>query len=367
MNYRISNYWLIVNGVLVAALLVIISCQQLVKQVDTNIRPLADTVGFAHLGRQMDSVMNRIERTEDEGLTVGHFQGDPKVIISPHDDYAYVGSLYPAALSNLKAKTVILFGVAHKARLLNLQDQIVFDSYDHWKGPYGPVKVSNIREEIIENLPAQLFQVNDSMQRMEHSVEAIVPFLQYYNRNVEIISILVPYMDYDKMMEIANPLAKAIGKATIDKGLVWGKDFAFVISTDAVHYGDEDWGGSNYAVFGTDSAGYEQAIAHEHEIMDTLSGKLNPEKVKEFCDFTVDMNDFKQYKWTWCGRYSVPLGLLTAFDLNELAGSEPLTGTQIGYANSIDHPTLEVKDLGMGLTAPASMHHWVGYAAIGYK
>ena len=35
---------------------------------------------------------------------------------------------------------------------------------------------------------------SNDMQTVEHSVEAIVPFLQAYNRDVEIVSILVPYM-----------------------------------------------------------------------------------------------------------------------------------------------------------------------------
>ena len=363
MKLNIQLYILIFLG-----LVIITCCNQPVKKASLNIRPLADTVGFAQHDWQMDSIMARIERMVAQNPELeAHYEGTPKVVISPHDDYAYVGNLYPAALANIRATTIILFGVAHKARLLNLQDQVVFDSYEHWKGPYGPVKVSNIREDIIREMPHQIFQINDSMQRMEHSVEAIIPFLQYYNRDVEIISILVPYMSFDKMNEIAEPLAKAIKKATLDKGLEWGKDFAFVISTDAVHYGDQDWGESNFAFYGTDSAGYAQAIAHENEIMDTLSGKLNPRKVAAFSNFTVDENDYKKYKWTWCGRYSVPLGLLTAYDLNELSGNEPLTGIQIGYANSIDHTTLKVKDLHMGLTAPANMHHWVGYAAIGYR
>jgi AmmeMemoRadiSam system protein B len=350
-------------------MLILNACQQPVRQTDANTRPLADTIGFAQYDWQMDSIMDRINRLEDQRpeLAVQHYKGTPKVVISPHDDYAYVDGLYPAALSNIRAKTIILFGVAHKAKLLNLKDQIVFDSYNHWHGPYGAVKVSNIREDIIQNLPHQLFQVNDSMQRMEHSVEAIIPFLQYYNRNIEIVSILVPYMSFEKMQEIADPLANAIKKATIDRGWQWGKDFAFVISTDAVHYGDEDWGGKNFAVFGTDSVGYEKAMAHEQEIMDTLSGKLNPGKLKAFCHFTVDDSDHTEYKWTWCGRYSVPLGLLTAYLLNDMTSDALLTGTPIGYANSIDHPTMKVSDLGMGLTAPASMRHWVGYAALGYK
>lgn len=107
---------------------------------------------------------------------------------------------------NITANTVIIFGVAHKARQLNLENQVVFDSYEYWKGPYGNIKVSGLREEIMGLLPRNLFQVNDSMQRMEHSVEAIIPFLQYYNHDIQVVSILVPYMSYGRMQEIAGPL-----------------------------------------------------------------------------------------------------------------------------------------------------------------
>ena len=313
--------------------------------------------------------MARIERSEEQNPegSFKHFEGIPKVIISPHNDYAYVGSLYAATLQSIEAKTVILFGVAHKARLLGLVDQIVFGSFDYWQAPYGNVKVTGMREEIIEDLPVEFYIVNDSMQQMEHSLEALIPFLQYYNREVQILPILVPYMSYERMLEIAEHLSVAIQKATISKGMKWGKDFAILISTDAVHYGDEGWGGKNFAVYGTDSTGYADALDHEYKIMNTLSGDLHPDKLKSFCDFTVDEKDYKAYKWTWCGRYTVPMGLLTAFNLNEATGDKPLSGSIIGYSNSIKHPELEVNDLRMGKTAPANMRHWVGYAALGYK
>lgn len=363
MRYRSFSYRLLVLGLLVTG-----ACKQHVKQEADNIRPLADTIGFAQHDWQMDSIMTRINRMANRHPEMeAHYEGTPKVVISPHDDYAYVGNLYPAALSNIRANTVILFGVAHKASLLNLEDRIVFDSYDHWKGPYGPVEVSAIREEIIQLLPHEIFQVNDSMQRMEHSVEAIIPFLQYFNPNIEIVSILVPYMSFEKMQEIAGQLSKAIHTITEKRNWIWGEDFALVISNDAVHYGDEDWGGKDFARYGTDSAGYKKAIDHEMEIVETLTGELTEENIQMFCNYTVEQNDHKKYKWTWCGRYSIPLGLLTAYHVNDMAGNEPLTGTKIGYANSIDRPPLKVKDLDMGVTAPANMRHWVGYAAIGYK
>jgi len=147
----------------------------------------------------------------------------------------------------------------------------------------------------------------------------------------------------------------------------WGEDFAIIISTDAVHYGDQDWGGTNLAPYGADSAGYKKAVAHEYEIINnTLTGEITPEKIKQFTHYTVQDTNYKEYKWTWCGRYSVPMGLLTAYYL-EKDLNQNLKGTLVGYATSIDHPKLKVEDLGMGITAPANIHHWVGYAALGYK
>jgi hypothetical protein len=161
------------------------------------------------------------------------------------------------------------------------------------------------------------------------------------------------------------------------KKLEWGRDIAFAISPDAVHYGDEGWGGKNFALYGADSIGYVNAVTHDLEIIDNcLLGELTPGRIKKFTDYTVRDDDYKSYKWTWCGRYSIPFGLLTSYYLNVLQENggktdnnalQPLIGTEIGYATSIDHEPLFVDDLLMGVTAPAYIRHWVGYAAVGYK
>ena len=333
-------------------------------------RPPVDSVGFATKPAQMDELMQRVLKTMEAKEEFYPGVEGPlmwKVAISPHDDYTYVGYLYPELLFNVKAKTVILIGVCHKAKLFNLENKIIFDSYPNWKMPYGNVPVSSLREEIISKLPEDTYIVHDSMQALEHSTEAIIPFLQYYNRDVEIVSILVPYMPYDKMNEIAEPLANAIFSAVNEKNMKWGKDFSIVISSDAVHYGDEDWGGKNYAPYGSDTIGYQKAVGHEHEIIDNcLAGNVQQDKIKKFVGYTVDDNNFKDYKWTWCGRYSVPFGLLTSFYLQKLFDIK-LTGTLVGYATSLDHPHIPVSDIGMGVTAPANIRHWVGYPAVGYK
>lgn len=350
-----------------ASTIFLTSCGSLPFRNNDRARSPVDTVGFARYGWQMDSIMQRIKRLqEDKIFDTPQFSEAAKTVICPHDDYAYASYLYPAVLQNVKASTLFLIGVAHKAKLLNLQDQIVFGSYRHWKGPYGNVKISALRDVIVRSFPEGIAVVSDSMMTMEHSLEALVPFLQYYNRDIEIVPILVPYMSYERMSVIAEILSEAIGREAREHDLKWGKDFAIVISTDAVHYGDEDWGNSNFSYYGTDSAGYWQALNHESEIISTLTGQPNPESIKHFTAFTVEKDDYKQYKWTWCGRYSVPFGMLTAYYLTEDMNETGYNGYLVGYANSIDHPKLPVEDLGMGVTAPAGMHHWVGYAGIVY-
>lgn len=326
-----------------------------------KIRQVVDTVGFAKYDWQMDSIMKRLYIRKTLNNTW-------RVAITPHDDYAYVNNIYPKVLTGVKAKTIILFGVAHKARNFDLEDKLIFESFDAWSAPYGNVKISKLRNEIIQKLGDSLCIVNDEMHNVEHSLEALIPFLQYFNEDIEIVPILVPYMSFDKMNEIAKPFANFLSEKMKKENLRLGKEIAIVISTDAVHYGDEDWGGSNYAPYGTDSLGLVEAKNHEMEIIThCLLDEISPEKIQKFINYTVQKNNYKEYKWTWCGRYSVPFGLLFSYELNkELKGKE-LFGTFIDYSNSIDNQTLNVKDLNMGTTAPANDHHWVGYAAVGYE
>jgi AmmeMemoRadiSam system protein B len=338
-------------------------------------RGLADTVGFTHLERQIEAVVQRI--AAQDGAKLERILEDKRVAagdrwrmaIAPHDDYAYAGFMYPLVLKNVAAPVVIIFGVAHKARQLGLEDQLVFDSFTHWAGPYGDIAVSPLRERIMSALPEGSYRVSDEMQSIEHSVEAKLPFLQHYNRTVEFVPILVPHMSLARMNELAPPLARAIALIMDDERLEWGDDIALVSSTDAVHYGDEGWGGRNFALYGADAGGYARALAHEHQILrDCFEGELRPDKIERFTRYTLADHDHREYKWTWCGRYSVPFGLLTAWHLQQLQGTRPLAGTVLGYTTSLDDQRIKVDDLaGMGVTAAATLRHWVGYAAVGFR
>lgn len=338
------------------------------------IRPPIDKVGFAHNITQLETFLDRVNSQQgallDTKIKSHHITDDTewKVAICPHDDYTYVGYLYPLVLKPVKSKVVFIIAVAHKAATLKLENKLIFDDYTHWHGVRKPIPVSHLRAEILQRLEGSLREVHRPMHEIEHSVESMLPFLQYYNPDVEIVPILVPFMPFDRVKELANELSGAIKETVEEHKLTWGKDYSILITTDSVHYGDEGWAGRNCARFGVDKQGYNEALAYEDKIIDEcLEGEIKDEKVKAFYKYTVDPNDFHKYNWTWCGRYSVPLGLLTSLYLAQKLKAPIPQGTLLDYSTSISHEAIPVSDLdGMGITAEAGLRHWVGYTAMGY-
>jgi len=326
-----------------------------------HIRHVHDTIGFAKYAWQMESIYSRLGIADKENDLQW------KVAISPHDDYKYAGRLYYESLKGINANTVILVGVAHRARNYSLQDKIIFGSYTHWESPYGDLKVSDLNSEIMNNLKDDAYVVHDSMQNLEHSLEAIVPFLHKKNPELEIIPILVPYINYETIDAISTQLSKAVLKVLKKHNLNYGEDVAIVISNDAVHYGNEEWSG-DLAPVGVDDEGTEKAREMDLEIINNCwTNDITEAKIKRVTEYTVQQDDYKDYKWVWCGRYSVPFGLDFANKLNILTNNKPLTGTFMHYQSSIDHELIDVEDLGMGTTAIATQRHWVAYASLKYE
>jgi AmmeMemoRadiSam system protein B len=63
--------------------------------------------------------------------------------------------------------------------------------------------VSDLNAEIMAQLPKSSYLVHNDMQELEHSLEAIVPFYIAKNKNLQIIPILVPYINYETIDSIA--------------------------------------------------------------------------------------------------------------------------------------------------------------------
>ncbi len=339
-----------------------------------GVRGQMDAVGFVTTAAQMDSVLAQCRvlaspRAAELEATQG-WTGDTafSAAVCPHDDYYYAGRLYALLLPHIHAKTVVIFGVFHKAKVFECHDTLVFDSFKAWRGPYGPVTPSPVRDELIARLPRSDLIVDNDMQEVEHSVEAIVPWLQAFDRDVQIVSILVPYMDWTTMDRLAGDVSSALASIIQEKGWVLGRDIAIIASSDAVHYGDADWGGSNFAAFGTGPDGYAKAVDRDRGLIASdSSGPVRRDGLHAFLYACVDSTDVTHYKVTWCGRFSVPFGLDVASRVNESLTGKPLTGTLVDYGTSLGEVSLDLNAIpGLGATAPNNLHHWVGYPAIGY-
>jgi AmmeMemoRadiSam system protein B len=338
-----------------------------------DLRGQVDTVGYPIRAAVMDRVRKlceerarpRRETLEREGIPAERpFVGG----VCPHDDYYYAGRLYALLLPHVRARRVILFGVFHKARVFGCRDRLVFGRFHRWTGPYGPIPVSPLRDELLRRLPRDAVVVNDTMQAVEHSVEAILPFLQSVNRSVEIVPILVPYMGWERMEALSDTVASALARISSERGWRLGEDVAILCSADAVHYGDYGWGKFTYAPFGIGLEGYRKAVARDRSLAEhLLAGPLRTENLKEFLTRCVDPADPTRYRITWCGRFSVPFGLSVLAKLAAELEGRTVRGALLDYGTSIDEASLDSEGLGgLGPTAPNNLHHFVGYAAIGY-
>ncbi len=339
-----------------------------------TVRGLKDTVGFAisaaqmnltvQLSRQADSLM-LAKNAKKYRLTPGSFF---VAGISPHDDFIYAGPVYAHLYPYLKATRVVILGVSHYARRWHVENTLVFDAFKKWRGPYGLVRVSALRKEILTKLPKSDFIVSSPMQAEEHSVEALIPWLQYYNRKVEIVSILVPYMSWPKLDSLSQDLAAVLARLIQTHHWQLGRDIAFLISNDCSHYGDQGWGGRNFAPFGVGCEGLKRGTQRDRNIArQTLCGSLTRFKVHDFYTRVLNPLDYHQYKVTWCGRFAVPFGTNMLAHLMKNLHRKPLVGDFLRYGDSVELGELNVRHTGMGVTAPANLHHWVGYVAIGYR
>jgi len=346
----------------ISVLLVSLSCKDQPQRKTTS-RHLVDTIGFAQYAWQMDSVIARIDSSDKQ--STDHVY---KAAICPHDDYAYAAGLFNKTLAGIKANTIILVGVAHRARNFELENKIIFGSYKQWDSPYGKVNISPLRDQWVSQLNKETYIIHDEMMQLEHSLEAITPFLQKNNKEVEIVPLLVPAMTFENMKLFSQDLSNTMAALMKTQNLDYGKDVAVVISSDAIHYGNEGWSGANMAPFGVDSIGNEKAKEKDLTItQNCLVGAISTSRVELFNKYTVSDSNFRAYQWTWCGRYSVPVGLLFANQLNENLTNQSLSGTLIDWRSSLHNPHIEVVDIGMGHTAAANANHWVAFIGVGYQ
>ena len=215
--------------------------------------------------------------------------------------------------------------------------------------------ISPLREFIRDNLDTQYYRINNKAQGLEHSIEAMVPWLQFYNPHVKIIPVMVTQMPYERMDEISDKLSSIVSEYIKKNQLTPGRDIFFLCSSDANHYGRD----FNNVPFGEDSTAHAKGIEQDKQIAASyLSGVMKEENIQNFTEAMKNM--------IWCGKFSIPFGIMTTEKTIQKAFGKKLSGTILRYSDSYSEGVLPLKQTGMGTTAPFSLKHWVGYLSMGY-
>ncbi|MGD0337722.1 MAG: AmmeMemoRadiSam system protein B [Bacteroidota bacterium] len=319
-----------------------------------EIRPVRDDIGYCWNPDQMKRFIEHLQNIEkEEPLSHTIIAG-----ISPHDDYLYAGRMYYPLFRVLRSKEVVIFGVTHgtvRREIGDPQNIIILDRHELWKGLAGNVGISPLREFIKSRLDSQYYIVSNKAHQLEHSIEALVPFLQYYNPSITITPIMVTVMPFERMDEISGKLSSIIAEYITTRKLIPGKDIVFLMSSDANHYGKD----FNNIPFGEDDVAHTRGIEQDIRVArECLEGPVQPGKIGNLT------NELKNI--SWCGKFSIPFGLLTTQKVMEKITGKGLVGTILRYSDTYSEGVLPLTKTGMGITASFSLKHWVGFFSAGF-
>ncbi len=325
-------------------------------------RSIRDEVGFCWNPTSMHKLVDYLASQEKET-----FKAEGLVAaISPHDDYLYAGRIYYPLFKILKAKEVVIFGVTHgtvRNEISGLQNILILDEFGCWPGLKEPISVSGLREYVKDRLDQSVFITSNRAHAIEHSIEALLPFLQYFNSGIKITPIMVTPMPFARMEEVSMKLSKVIADYMNKKHLTAGKDIFFLISSDGNHYGKD----FNNSPFGEGEKARETALKlDQHLIRTYLTGIIDSGKIK---GLTKELwgETYLDYRNTyWCGKYSIPFGLLTVEKIMALTMEKKINGMLFRFSDTYNEGVLPLKKTGMGTTAPFSIRHWVSFFSIGY-
>lgn len=333
------------------------------NQMNENIRPIRDSIGFCWNAEEMNNFIEFLSKQNPE--TSFNPKNNMVAAISVHDDYLYAGNVYYPLFKNIRTKEIVIFGVTHgsvKKEMGPQSNVLILDEFSKWRGPYGDVEISPLREFIKSKLHKDDFIVSNKAHSIEHSIEALLPFLQYYNRDIKITPIMVTQMPMEQMEDLSNRLSKIIIDYAKSNKLELGKDIFFLISNDANHYG-EDFGNS---YFGLDANAHKLATENDMRIIQKdLVNQITNEKILETAkDILPDSTD--KYTPLWCGRYPIIFGLLTISKVVKSLDNKTLDGKLFKYSDTFSEKVLPVKNTSMGLTAVFSYKHWCGWFTEGF-
>lgn len=224
-------------------------------------------------------------------------------LISPHAGYVYSGRVSASVfgqLQNIKPRQkIFLIGSSHHT---DFNGASIYNAGDYIT-PLGRVKVDiGLANELIEQ--SAIFEYVQAAHAHEHSLEVLLPFIQYFWHNdFEIVPVIIA----THQPEICKKIAYTLQPYFVAENL-------FVISTDLSHY-----------------PGYTDAVSVDRDTVNALV-KGTPEKFLEQIELNKERN-IPNLATSMCGWTSV-LTLLYMLDEKKDTNIVPVLYENSGDAGS---------------------------------
>jgi AmmeMemoRadiSam system protein B len=144
-------------------------------------------------------------------------------VVAPHAGYVYSGAVAGEVFSQvIIPETVVILGPNHHGR----GKPLALGTVD-WEMPLGTVTIEKkLAKAILRH--SSIITEDEVAHQHEHSLEVQVPFIQYLNKNAQIVPIVVSHISFADCRQAAQDLAAAIRE--------FGKPVLLVASTDMSHY-----------------------------------------------------------------------------------------------------------------------------------
>ena len=329
-----------------------------------DLRGQRDGVGFAITAGQMAEAWE-LSAAEPRPESLGPVPAAGVAgLICPHDDYLCAGRMYREVIPLVKAKTVILVGVFHKHRRYSVRDLMVFDPYRAWRSPDGEIPVSGLREDLLARLAPGESTQSAVWHDSEHSLEAIAYWLKHQNPDVEILPVILPATAFSRLEVLADHLGAALAGSMKERGWTLGEDVAVVISSDGTHYGAR----YHYTPFGAGGVDtYLEVMDTDRKMLQSLfAGPVTAAMAREFYASMTDPDQPDHFRGAWCGRFSIPFGLMLLAAAARDLGQAPPQATPVAFGSSLGFPELPARTPGMGLTNAINLYHFVSYPTVAF-
>ena len=164
-----------------------------------------------------------LQQSLDRYIPTGQKKKKGIAVVVPHAGYVYSGGVAGETFAEIEIpENVIILGPNHQGQGASLAV-----GQEDWLMPMGQVPLATeLAGQLVRD--SELFTADNLAQQNEHSLEVQVPFLQYFQKNLQIVPIVVSHITYAQCQQAAQEIVRAIKD--------FGRPVLLVASTDMSHY-----------------------------------------------------------------------------------------------------------------------------------